>query len=117
MRNDVIKLDMVLATLISNSSYPLSEIFLEPKHNIPHILSFIMIGKTTIPETPQFFSNISSWSLKKSARYTIFLMVLIGVMAYSGINDYMTGMQKTADKFYSKTNLQDLNVLLFVHKF
>lgn len=49
--------------------------------------------------------------LNLSQFITIFLMVLIGVMAYSGINAYMSGMQKTADKFYSKTNLQDLNVL------
>lgn len=42
---------------------------------------------------------------------TIFLMVLIGVMAYSGIEAYMDGMTKTADKFYSENNLQDLNVV------
>lgn len=42
---------------------------------------------------------------------TIFLMVLIGVMVYSGIEAYMLGMTKTADKFYSKNNLQDLNVI------
>jgi len=42
---------------------------------------------------------------------TIFLMVMIGVMAYSGIKAYMGGMQKTADKFYSENNLFDLNVM------
>ena len=42
---------------------------------------------------------------------TIFLMVLIGVMAYSGIEAYMDGMKKTADVFYSENNLQDLNVI------
>ena len=42
---------------------------------------------------------------------TIFLMVLIGVMAYSGIEAYMDGMTKTADVFYSENNLQDLNVI------
>lgn len=42
---------------------------------------------------------------------TIFLMILIGVMAYSGIEAYMGGMQKTADNFYQENNLQDLNVL------
>ena len=42
---------------------------------------------------------------------TIFLMVLIGVMAYSGIEAYMDGMTNTADKFYSENNLQDLNVI------
>ncbi len=41
---------------------------------------------------------------------TIFLMILIGVMAYSGIEAYMDGMKKTADKFYTENNLQDLNV-------
>jgi len=42
---------------------------------------------------------------------TIFLMIMIGIMAYSGIKAYMDGMTKTADKFYSENNLQDLNVM------
>ncbi|MBR4619060.1 MAG: FtsX-like permease family protein [Bacilli bacterium] len=42
---------------------------------------------------------------------TIFLMIMIGVMAYSGIEAYMDGMSKTADKFYTENNLQDLNVM------
>ena len=42
---------------------------------------------------------------------TIFLMVFIGVLAYSGIESYMMGMQYTADKFYKWNNLQDLNVI------
>ena len=42
---------------------------------------------------------------------TIFLMVFIGVMAYSGIESYMTGMKQTADNFYGEYNLQDLNVM------
>ena len=42
---------------------------------------------------------------------TIFLMVAIGVMAYFGIEAYMSGMQETADKFYSENYLQDLNVV------
>jgi len=42
---------------------------------------------------------------------TIFLMIMIGVMAYSGIEAYMDGMTKSADKFYTENNLQDLNVL------
>lgn len=42
---------------------------------------------------------------------TIFLMVFIGVLAYSGIESYMMGMQYTADKFYKENNLQDLNVI------
>ena len=41
----------------------------------------------------------------------IFLMVMIGVMAYSGIEAYMDGMTKTADTFYTENNLQDLNVI------
>ena len=39
---------------------------------------------------------------------TIFLMVMIGVMVYSGINAYMDGMTKTADNFYHDNNLEDL---------
>ena len=42
---------------------------------------------------------------------TIFLMVMIGIMAYSGIKAYMDGMQKTSDKFYSENNLQELNLM------
>ena len=41
---------------------------------------------------------------------TIFLMIMIGVMAYSGIEAYMGGMTETANKFYKENNLQDLNV-------
>lgn len=42
---------------------------------------------------------------------TIFLMIMIGIMAYSGIKAYMDGMKKTGDKFYSENNLFDLNVM------
>ena len=42
---------------------------------------------------------------------TIFLMVFIGVMAYSGIESYMEGMKQTADNFYRDYNLQDLNIM------
>ena len=49
--------------------------------------------------------------LNLSQFITIFLMVLIGVMAYSGIEAYMDGMQETADKFYTENNLQDLNLI------
>lgn len=49
--------------------------------------------------------------LNLSQFFTIFLMVLIGVMAYVGIEAYMDGMQSTSDKFYSENNLQDLNVI------
>lgn len=40
---------------------------------------------------------------------TIFLMLMIGMMAYSGIKAYMIGMEVSADKFYSENNLQDLD--------
>ena len=46
---------------------------------------------------------------------TIFLMIMIGVMAYSGIEAYMDGMTKTANKFYSENNLQDLNVMGYLN--
>ena len=42
---------------------------------------------------------------------TIFLMVFIGIMAYSGIRSYMYGMTKTADVFYEEQNLQDLEAI------
>lgn len=42
---------------------------------------------------------------------TIFLMIMIGIMAYSGIEAYMDGMKKTSDKFYTENNLQDLNLI------
>jgi len=48
---------------------------------------------------------------------TIFLMIMIGIMAFTGIKAYMGGMQKTADNFYSLNNLQDLNIMgLLNHK-
>ena len=46
---------------------------------------------------------------------TIFLMIMIGVMAYSGIKAYMDGMQTTGDKFYSENNLFDLNVMGYLN--
>lgn len=42
---------------------------------------------------------------------TIFLMVFIGVMVYTGIESYMEGMKQTADNFYRDYNLQDLNAI------
>ena len=42
---------------------------------------------------------------------TIFLMVLIGVMVYVGIEAYMDGMISAADIFYKNNNVQDLNVM------
>lgn len=47
----------------------------------------------------------------KSQFLTIFLMVLIGVMVYVGIEAYMDGMISAGDKFYTEYNLQDLNVI------
>jgi len=38
---------------------------------------------------------------------TIFLMVMIGIMAYSGIEAYMDGMKKTSNKFYSENRVLD----------
>ena len=42
---------------------------------------------------------------------TIFLMVMIGVMTYTGIEAYMLGMTNTANKFYTENNLFDLQVI------
>ena len=42
---------------------------------------------------------------------TIFLMVMIGLLAYTGIEAYMGGMQESGDKFYQEYNLQDMNVV------
>ncbi len=47
----------------------------------------------------------------KSQFLTIFLMVLIGVMVYVGIEAYMAGMITTRDNFYQQNNIQDLNIL------
>ena len=41
---------------------------------------------------------------------TIFLMILIGIFAYTGIEAYMLGMEKSADNYYNKNNLEDFNV-------
>ncbi len=46
---------------------------------------------------------------------TIFLMIMIGIMAYSGIKAYMGGMQETRDKFYSENNLYDLSVMGYLN--
>ena len=46
---------------------------------------------------------------------TIFLMIMIGIMAYSGIKAYMGGMQDTSDKFYKENNLQDLDVMGYLN--
>ena len=46
---------------------------------------------------------------------TIFLMIMIGIMAYSGIEAYMGGMEETRDKFNSENNLFDLNVMGYLN--
>ncbi len=46
----------------------------------------------------------------KSQFLTIFLMVAIGVMVYTGIESYMAGMNKASEKFYSSNNLEDLTI-------
>ncbi|MBR2708058.1 MAG: FtsX-like permease family protein [Bacilli bacterium] len=46
---------------------------------------------------------------------TIFLMIMIGIMAYSGIEAYMGGMEKTRDKFNSENNLYDLSVMGYLN--
>lgn len=40
---------------------------------------------------------------------TIFLMIGIGLMAYTGIEGYMLGMIKSGDNYYEKYNLQNLD--------
>ena len=47
----------------------------------------------------------------KSQFITIFLMTMIGIMVYVGIEAYMDGMINAADKFYNNNNLQDLNIM------
>ena len=38
---------------------------------------------------------------------TIFLMILIGILAFTGIEAYMVGMQKISYRLYEEKNLQD----------
>ena len=38
---------------------------------------------------------------------TIFLMVLIGIFVYTGIEAYMLGMENSAQKYYEKNNLSN----------
>lgn len=42
---------------------------------------------------------------------TIFLMVAIAMLAFTGIKAYMDGMAYSADIYYKENNLEDLNVL------
>lgn len=47
----------------------------------------------------------------KSQFITILLMVMVGVMVYAGIEAYMDGMTDTANRFYTRNNLPDVNVI------
>ena len=47
----------------------------------------------------------------KSQFVTIFLMVLIGIMVYVGVESYMSGMINARDRFNEENNIQDLNVI------
>lgn len=38
-------------------------------------------------------------------------MILIGVMAYSGITSYIDGMSKTKDEFYTNNNMFDIELI------
>mgnify|MGYP002623632126 CR=1 FL=1 len=40
---------------------------------------------------------------------TIFLMIVIGTMAFTGIKSYMLGMERSADLYYENNNLQELD--------
>ena len=44
----------------------------------------------------------------KSQFLTVFLIVFIGVLVFSGIHAYMDGMDKYSNEFYENNNLQDL---------
>ena len=44
----------------------------------------------------------------KGQFFTIFLMVFIGMLAFSGIHGYMDGMDESAKEYYKNANLQDL---------
>lgn len=44
----------------------------------------------------------------KAQFFTVFLMTLIGMMAFSGIHAYMDGMDLSAKRYYKQNNLQDL---------
>ena len=43
----------------------------------------------------------------KGQFFTIFLMVFIGMLAFSGINAYMDGMDESAKEYYKEYNLHD----------
>lgn len=44
----------------------------------------------------------------KGQFFTIFLMIFIGMLAFSGIHGYMDGMDESAKEYYKEYNLQDL---------
>lgn len=41
---------------------------------------------------------------------TIFLMVLISLAAYTGVDSYMKGLEKSATKYYKNYNLSDATI-------
>ena len=46
--------------------------------------------------------------LNGSQFITIFLMVMIAALAFSGVHAYMDGMADSADRYYRDFNLEDL---------
>lgn len=46
--------------------------------------------------------------INKSQFINIFIMVFLGIFAFSGIHGYMDGMDLSASKYYDEYNLQDL---------
>ena len=46
--------------------------------------------------------------INKSQFINIFIMVFLGVFVFTGIHAYMDGMEKSANDYYEKNNLQDL---------
>ena len=46
--------------------------------------------------------------INKSQFVNIFIMVFLGVFVFTGIHAYMDGMEKSANDYYEKNNLQDL---------
>lgn len=47
----------------------------------------------------------------KSQFITIFLMVFLGVLVFSGIHAYMDGMKQSGDSYYEKNNLEDIWIM------
>ena len=58
----------------------------------------MILGKKTLRDMRKGMSQFT----------VLFLMVFIGVFAYTGIAGEVTGMQKTVDSYYRETNLADV---------